>query len=906
VLKGRERERALVAALVDEAWAGRGGALVLHGQPGVGKSALLAETVATTPGLTVLRTQGVESESPLAFAALQRLLRPVMGCAERIPSPQAQALRAAFGESTEPVTDRFLVFLAALSLLAEAAEHQPVLAVVDDAHWLDDASAAALLFVARRLQVERVALLFAARDGDVRTFDGGDLPGALVGGVDAEAAGDLLSERAGVPVPDTVRDALLASTGGNPLALVELSDALSNEHLAGSRPLPARLPLTEGVERAFLARYRRLHADAQMLLLVAAADDSGRLLTVSSAAAQLGAGEDALAAVERSGLMRVQDDVLDLHHPLVRSAVYGAATSTDRRRAHRALAAVLARTQDADRRAWHLAASVTEPDPAVVAELDGVAERAQQRGGLEAAAAAWERAAELTPSGDERAQRLYRAARSAWLAAEPARARTLAEAAAVQARDAGLLADVQRLRARIEWNTGSLHVGHRMVLQAAADVAHHDHSRAREMAMFAAALAAFGAESGTGLDPTALVPPPPSDAPARARCFSDLLYGLHAVAGQDWARATAHLCSAFTLADELEDDDLDLLPNLGIAALHLGADELGLRFHQQLLTRARSTGAAVMILYALTRRAFFELATGAWTSAATGATEALALARNTGHAGLAGLPTAVLAVLAARRGDHAAGREHLAALDLIVGARPLGILSEVVADQARWARGLLETTASAELHQYEQINHPTLRRLAAIDRIEAAVRAQRHDTARAWVQEVREFAEATGSAWAQAVTHHGLALLAAPSDAAGHFERALGAHDRSPRRPARARTELAFGEYLRRARRRIDARVHLRAALDTFEDLGAERWAERARQELRASGETARRRDVPTSADLTPQELQVARLVQQGMSNRDVAGQLFVSPRTVDFHLRNVFSKLGITSRMELATLALG
>jgi hypothetical protein len=429
VLQGRDLERTRVAALVDGARGGRGGALVVRGQPGVGKSALLGDTAVHADGMTVLRTQGIESESPLAFAALQRLLRPVMHCADRLPELQARALRAALGEGTGGDADRFLVFLAALSVLAEAAEDRPVLALVDDAHWLDEASAAALLFVARRLDNERIALLFGARDGDVRQFDSGDLPTLVLGGLDPAAAGRLLAGRAGVPVPTRVCEALTAGTGGNPLALAELAGVLTADQLAGTAPLPARLPLTGGVERAFLDRYRRLPEMAQAVLLTSAADDSGRVAVVRAAAARLGADDDGWAAAERSALLRVQGPAVELRHPLVRSAVYGAATSTERRRAHRALAEALAGGTDVDRRAWHLAASVDEPDDAVVAELDRAAERAAGRGGQEAAASAWERAAELTADAEDRARRLYAAARAAWLAAQPLRARALCDAA---------------------------------------------------------------------------------------------------------------------------------------------------------------------------------------------------------------------------------------------------------------------------------------------------------------------------------------------------------------------------------------------------------------------------------------------------------------------------------------------
>ena len=387
--------------LLDEARGSRGGALVVRGQPGVGKSALLADLVNRAgsdvgPGMQVLRTQGIESESPLPFAALQRLLRPVMRHVEHLPARQATALRAAFGETDTAAGDRFLVFLATLSLLAEAAEESPVLCVVDDAHWLDEASTAALLFVARRLGPERVALLFAARDGDVRRFESGELPELVVGGIDAAAATALLTDRAGVPVADDVRDRLMRQTGGNPLALVELPGSLTPAQLAGREPLPSDLPLTEGVQRVFLDRSRRLSTAAQTLLCVAAADDSTRVSVVRQAAELLGVGPGALTEAEESGLLTIAGADIGFRHPLVRSAVYQGAATHVRQQAHRALAQVMTGGQDADRRAWHLAAAVDEPDDEVVAALDDAARRAAARGGFEAASAAFERAAELT------------------------------------------------------------------------------------------------------------------------------------------------------------------------------------------------------------------------------------------------------------------------------------------------------------------------------------------------------------------------------------------------------------------------------------------------------------------------------------------------------------------------------
>ena len=425
MLWGRASESGRLDALFDDAASGRGGVVVVRGEPGVGKSALLSDASSRVSGARVLWTQGIESESPLAFAALHRLLRPVLPYLDRLPAPQARALRGAFGEQEGSAADRFAVFVATLSLLSEAAEERPVIVVVDDAQWLDAASAEALLFVARRLLADRVALVFGAREGDVRAFHGDGLPELVLGGLDPAAAGALLAERAGVPVSAEVCAALVARTGGSPLALTELPAVLSAGQLAGQARLPDPLPLTAGVERTFLDRARRLPAGTQTLLLVAAADGSGQIATVRRAAAALGAGAEALEAAERSGLIRVQGPELRFRHPLVRSAIYGAATLFEQQRVHRVLAESL--SGDRDRRTWHLALATEGLDEGVAADLDAVAERAQRRGGHEAASAAWERAAELTLEAETRARRLQDAAMSAWLGGQTGRAHVLAE-----------------------------------------------------------------------------------------------------------------------------------------------------------------------------------------------------------------------------------------------------------------------------------------------------------------------------------------------------------------------------------------------------------------------------------------------------------------------------------------------
>lgn len=921
---GREREQAAIGELLARARSGQGGSLVLTAEAGAGKTALLAEaaTGARAAGdMTVVSTSGIESEAPLAFAALQRLLAPLVGSLDRIPAPQAQALRVVFGMEAGDAGDRFLIFLGALSLLADAGDQQPVLVVVDDAQWLDEASAAALQFVARRIALEPVALLWAARENDARPFDTTDLPTIRLAGLGLAGATAVLAEQTGGEVSPEVAALLVANTGGNPLALRELPGVLTAGQLAGTEPLPPRLPVTERIERVFLDRARRLSADAQTLLLVAAADDSTRLATVLRATETLGSDTGALAEVESSGLVTVDGDRLRLRHPLVRSAMYDAAGSSERRRVHGALASALDREEDADRRAWHLSSSVVEPDDSVVAELVAAAERAGRRGGHEAASAAWERAAELTTDSDRRARHLFAAAMAAWASANPDRARDLIEKAITEVRDPLLLADARRLRGRIEWNTGSVRLANRMLLEAAVDVAGHDPVRARELAAEAVSIAPWGGDSGSTIDGTSVVPPPAPDAPARERTYDQLMRGCAHVAAGDYAAAAGPFRNAFAIHEELS-EDFELLPNLSICAFHLGELDRSQGYMQRVLTRARNDGAAVMVLYTLTRLALIHLAAGRWADAVGDSTEAVTLGELTRHHVLADTPAAILMLLAAHCGDEDTFTGLVPRLEEATSSGASGVLDVVLRDLVHWAHGvhlsLTEASRPASaFHRFAQMSHDVLKRMAGVDRIEAAVRADQTEAARLWTEDFVGFAAATGLAWPAAVAEHGRALLTAadqPETADAHFTRALELHAEDAagapgwpgRRFSRARTRLAYGEFLRRSRRRVDARTQLRAALDTFEELKAKPWAERAATELRASGETVRRRD-ETAGEvvLTPQERQVAQLVRTGMSNKEVAAQLFVSPRTVDFHLRNVFTKTGVSSRGELMALAL-
>jgi DNA-binding CsgD family transcriptional regulator len=907
MLHGRDAERSIIAALLDGARASRSGVLVVRGRAGAGKSALLQDAVEGAADMQVLKARGIESEAEFAFAALHQLLRPALHQIDGLPPPQAKALRAAFGLEQGAGDDRFLVSIAALSLLAEAAENGPVLCVVDDAHWLDEASANALVFVTRRLQAERVALLFAARDGDIRRFNASGLPQLEIGGLDRAAVGDLLADRAGVTVDQEVCDRLVEQTGGNPLALTELPSVLTPGQLLGKEPLPLPLPLTQGVERAFLDRVRRLPDDAQTFLLVAAAEDTGRLATVIAAAAALGAGTVALDAAERAGLILVRALELDFRHPLVRSAIYQAATTTERHQAHRALAGVLDRGVDADRRAWHRALAAVEPDEAVVRELEETARRARARGGLEAACAAFERAAELTAAQEPRARRLTAAADNAWLAGQLTRASGLLHVARSLTADPLLGADIDRLRGWIEFSAGSALAAREILVQAARDVAPSDPRRALEMLVAAVEAAWVASDAAAGVEIAQLAAAlQPGDEP-RARFFVRLLTGFRHLLDGGIVAAIHALRDAIRLAERLE--EADLIAHADHAALYAGDDATAYRVNAQAVARARANGAVGDLVFSLQRLALAEIITGRWAAGVTSAAEALRLARETDQPELSALPLAWLALLAALRGDEGGFRMLVAETEEVTAAHRTGVLEGQVHDAIRWARGIQEAAAgrpASAMTWFEQMSHPAVARMAAsLDRIEAAVHADRRDTALEWLRHLEAFAAQAAVPWAQAGVAHCRGLLADGDAAQQQFEQALAYHRRAQRPFERARTELAYGEFLRRGRRRVDARTHLRAALDVFEQLGAAPWAERARTELRASGQTAHRRDPSTLLRLTPQELQVARFVAKGLPTREVAAQLFLSPRTIDFHLRNIFAKLGISSRAQLAHLPL-
>ena len=905
VLVGREPERALLGALVEEARHGSAGCLVLRGEPGVGKSALLDDLALQAGDATVLRTQGLEVEAPLAFAALHRLLRPLARLREGLPVPQARALRVALGEDDGPSVEPFLVGVATLSLLTAAAEENLVLCVVDDAHWLDPATAGALLFCARRLGADRVAMVFSAREGAWENFEPQGLGEMQLTGLEPDAARALLDIHLDGARAEEVTRRLILETRGNPLALVELPGELTPAQLRGSESLPAQLHLTAHVEQTFLDRSRRLPPPVQSVLLLAAADDTGELDVLRHAAADLGVEESAVEAALGSGLLVGDTASYSVRHPLVRSAVYQAATGEDRRRAHLALAETLAGVGDPDRETWHRAAAADGPDEGLVAALELVGSRAQRRGGHVSALAAFERAADLTTDATKRARLMFESARSAWACGQAARSQTLLAAAREGALDPLLLSDIARLRGHIDVQIGSAVEAHRIFVEAARAAEPFDPVRALDNAVAAALIRTYGADSGTPL-PTSdtLATLAAGDSP-RTTCLKQMLVAMTRVAEGEWAAGVEALDLALRTGEQV--DDRDVLWNLGNAALQLGDDDAQQRFYSYALSRAREAGAVTAVVYCLQRLCFGHYLAGDHVAVRSTAEEAVALGASIGQPALTALPVACLTLLAAlqERDDYDRLLLHL---EELATTYPLGILTDPVHDVTRWAKGV-KAAASGDnfeaLHHLARFRLPVFARMSALERLESAVRSDETAMTRGWTDELAEFAEATGRRWAFAATAFGRAMTADPSEAEPLFHEALSQYARAGRPLDAARTELAYGEWLRRNQRRVDARQHLRKALGAFQDLKTEALAARANQELRASGETARKRDPSTLVKLTPMELQIAQLVSQGMSNKEVAAQCWISPRTVAFHLRNVFAKAGVTSRGELARLDL-
>jgi DNA-binding CsgD family transcriptional regulator len=903
VLVGRDRECAKIDELLEGAVAGESGSLVVRGEAGIGKSALLDYAAARADGMDLLRTAGVEAESDLAFAGLYGLLRPILDRLRELPELQANALAGALGLAPAGGSERFLVSAAVLGLLAEAAEERPVLCLVEDAHWLDTPSAEALVFAARRLRAERVAIVFAVREGEGRTLEGRGLSELLLTGLEDEDARALLSESS-EEIASSVRERVLIEAAGNPLALLELPAGLSDEQRAGIEALPDSIPLTERVEGAFAARVEGLPAATQTMLLIAAVDGTGDAATLVSAAAELGVSAEALDPAEASGVVRADGGKIAFRHPLVRAAVLASATLAQRQRAHAALASVLTGEEHADRRVWHHALATLTADENVAAALEAAARRSQLRGGHASAATALERAAELSDAEPTRTRRLGEAAEAAWAAGQPERARGLVTRSLPNA-DGLQRVRLLYLSGLIEGMSGSLPDALPPLLEAIEGS--EDASLTLEMLRDAYEFARY-AEDHDQLAELARRAAELEPAAETDLFIAAALTAWGSELSGDHARGAVLAAEAVERAERLDDPHCLILAVA--TADREGSWGDGLPYANRAVALARKRALVSVLPQALAVQAHELIGRSRFDLAHSAAEEGRRLALDIGQPWAGSMSIVNLATVEALRGREDAARAHVdvfqqllaasgASLVTVFGQRVLGLLDLTLgrpAEALEHLRGFATAPAGVIINPHRVLGLP--------DAVEAAVRANELDEG---VEHLARFQE-----WVERFpTRARLSLLARCQalaeghDAEPHFVRSIELGDAlSPFE--RARNELLYGEWLRRERRRVDARPHLRAALELFQQLALPPWEERARAELRASGETARRRDPSTRDDLTPQELQIAHLVAEGMTNREIGAQLFLSPRTIDYHLRKVFAKLQIASRADLARIDLG
>lgn len=864
---------------------GFGGAVVLRGEAGAGKTALLDAAAVRGGTMRVLRTTGVEAESDLAFAALHQVLWPVTGSLDALPVPQRDAVRAALGLAVGSDGDRYLLGAGVLSLLAEAAAPDGLLCVVDDFQWTDRASADALLFAARRLGTEKIAMVFAVRGNT--PVKGVPLT-VEVRGLSGAAAAEMLESRWGVP-PGVVRE-LVALTGANPLALGEIAARLTPAQLAGREPLPDPLP---GGVRLFGDRVAALSAPARLLALVAAVEaDLALVLRATDRLsaeetvrpgenAGAGTGRMASAELEESGLAEFSGARVHFRHPLIRSAVYEAATAAEIRRAH----AVLAELAEGDRRAWHLAGAAMGRDERVATELVATAERARDRGGYGAAATALTRAAELTPEPHARATRLKDAAVVAWLGGRPGQAESLlAEARDLAGADAGLTMEIAQLRGRFELNSGNAAEAVRIL--AAGD----------SLSMLADAV-----EAASYVGDTAAVVELGRRAAAHPEGFlRDTVAGIGLTLDGD-AAGPGLLRRALARVDELGEAAEYLWA--AAAAGQLGEPDLAAEMAERAGRVARVSGMTGQLPVVLEFVATAERMAGRLDLSQAVSEEGLELAREAGYENTVAAHLANLAVLAALRGEvETCERRAREALAIAVPHR-VGLRAGVAA----YAPALLDLCLGRYVTAHDRftalaaagpgVGHPAVVWRMTPDRVEAAVGAGDEVGARAALEAYERWS-------AHAATPESRALLARCRGLAESSEDAFGEALRLHTNPFEAaRTALLLGERLRRAQRPGEARAHLRMAWETFERAGAEPWARRAQGELRAAGESGHASPSAVLDTLTPQELRIASLVAGGLSSKQIAAQLFLSPRTVEYHLYKIYPKLGIGSRTELARL---
>lgn len=908
MLVGRREEAARIDELIAAAREGQSGVLVIRGEAGIGKSALLEHAARCADGMVILRGVGVQAESELPHAALHQILRPVLATVERLPAAQAAALRAAFALSDEvTVEEPFRVALAVLGVLAEAAEERPLVCLADDAQWLDHASAEALLFTARRLVAEPVAMLFAARDDAEHPFPAPGLADLRLTGLARSDARTLVTRDVGARCASEVVDWILDRADGNPLVLKELPASLTPDQVEGRSSLAGAVPPTTSVEQLYLERLEPLPSATRELLLLAAAEETGDRAVIIRAANALGLSDADLDPAEMLDLVRVGLERIEFRHPLVRSAVYLGAAQGRRERAHRALAAALSEPSDADRRAWHRAAGASGTDEDAARDLEATAERASQRGGYLAASRALQRAASLSAGDYHRSRRLLDAAELAWLAGRVNGARELlSDASRVVPPHAR--ARVTALQGRIEVRRGVFAEAMTMLESAAEDLAVEDPPAAIMLLADAEEATLYTGDVGAAIRVGSLAGRVGQRCPEGVeKSTASTLDGIgHLYAGH-FERAAALLRPA--LADATASTDLNQILLSARVASATGEDVLAWEFGTRALRMARERGALGALPLILERVSFYEITLGRYGTAHEHGVEGLGVARETGQE--PGVILSGLARVCALRGQEDQCRTYAA--EAMERARQRG--SGLIGSLATWAAGLLDLTLGrpdqaarvlkTALHPDHELAHGVIALLMTPDFIEAAARTGDRVAAEAMLATFQPWAQMVGQPWALGRVRHCMGVLTDGDEAEDNFAAALELTPDTTRPFERARTELLFGEHLRRNRQRVASRDHLRTALIAFETIGANGWAERARVELRASGETTRRREPTSLEQLTPQQLQVARFVAKGMSNKEVAAQMFLSPRTVDAHLRNVFTKLGVTSRARLAQMSL-
>ena len=898
MLLGRDQERHEIEQALDRARSGASATLALAGEPGIGKTALLDYAAGCATGMRVLRARGIESEAQIPFGSLLELLRPALGMLDKIPEPQAVALEGALALRRGAAQERFAVGAATLSMLAAFAEQEPVAVLVDDAQWLDVSSAQALLFAFRRLVADPIAVFIAVREGEPSLLDGADLPTLQISGLTSDEAAQLK------PGLTAETAALLhRATAGNPLALLELATDPGDLALA---PEGAPVLVSAKISQAFLHRAGQLSQSAQQALVLAAASDTTDLATLQQAAAGSGIDLAGLADAESAGLVSLFPGMVEFRHPLARLAIYTDAPADQRRGAHRALAAALP-DRDVDRRAWHLAAAAAGTDESASAALEQAGGRARDRSAYAAAAAAFERAGRLTADGGRRVRLLREAAGAAWLGGLADRAVALLDEARATAGDSQELVEIDQLRGSIATYRGPVMRGH-AILTAAAGKA--DPERAVAMLAVAANACFYAGNTAEMLvvaERAGAVLP--AGASPRARFLAGITAGMARILGGDAAAGAEAVHEAIKLAEGTPSlrEDIELMPWLAVGPLFLRETGAGRSLLEDALRTARDRAAVGALPYLLNLIARDQSATDRWAVAEATYLEAIGLARESGQQTGLAFGLAGLAWLQARRGHEQECRD--CAAEALRLCRELGIrLHEIWATAALGDLELgLGDAARAAVHFEQQ--QRVLAELAITDAdlspaaelTEAYTRLGRDDEAREVSAAFTAAAQAKGQPWPLARALRGQGLLAADAAFPALFDQAIRQHAQTLDAFETARTRLAYGERLRRARNRVLARQQLRAALDIFEHLGAGPWADRASAELAATGETRRRRDPATIDELTPQELQIALALAGGRTTRETAAALFLSPKTVEYHLRHVYQKFGIHSRDELA-----